>query len=119
MKDAILAKVPVTATSTAISADVPMASPATGTGAATAAVKPRPKSLGYAWRALQALASLRLTVVLFALSLVLVFYGTWAQVDAGIWTVVSNYFRSALVWIPLRVILLRTVDIPGAIPFPG
>src|SRR5207249_2188275 len=34
---------------------------------------------------LAALASLRLTVVLFSLSLVLVFCGTLAQVDAGIW----------------------------------
>src|SRR3990170_2364814 len=40
------------------------------------------------------LASLRLTVVLFALSIFLVFAGTLAQVDQGVWDVVNHtYFR--------------------------
>src|SRR5438874_1174592 len=52
---------------------------------------------------LEALASLRLTVVLFSLSLLLVFFGTMAQIDAGIWTVVKDYFRSFFVWIPLQL----------------
>ena len=44
--------------------------------------------------ALAALASLRLTVVLFALAIFLVFAGTLAQVDHGIWDVVNHtYFR--------------------------
>ena len=43
---------------------------------------------------LKPLASLQLTVVLFVLSLVLVFAGTLAQVDNPIWTAVSDYFRS-------------------------
>jgi ABC-type transport system involved in cytochrome c biogenesis permease subunit len=44
--------------------------------------------------ALAALASLRLTVVLFALAIFLVFVGTLAQVDHGIWDVVNHaYFR--------------------------
>jgi hypothetical protein len=59
-------------------------------------------------------------VVLFALSLILVFYGTWAQVDEGIWYVVSKYFRSLYVWIPLDVILFKSIDeSPFSIPFPG
>ena len=53
--------------------------------------------------ALNALASLRLTVVLFALSLVLVFTGTLAQMDANIIAVVDNYFWSWGVWIPATV----------------
>ncbi|MCI0684168.1 MAG: cytochrome c biogenesis protein ResB [Gemmataceae bacterium] len=69
---------------------------------------------------LEPIASLRLTVALFALSLVLVFYGTWAQVDEGIWYVVSKYFRSLWVWIPLDVILFHSIDeSPFLIPFPG
>ncbi len=45
-------------------------------------------------RALSALASLRLTVVLFAMSIFLVFVGTLAQVDHGVWDVVNHaYFR--------------------------
>ncbi|MFL5328851.1 MAG: cytochrome c biogenesis protein CcsA [Gemmataceae bacterium] len=86
-----------------------------------------------AWRArdlLAPVASLRLTVVLFALSMVLVFTGTLAQMDAGIWTVVAKYFRSLYVWIPLQTYVgfLRVFfgiqpssPIPDAIgfPFPG
>ena len=43
------------------------------------------------------LASLQLTVILFALSLGLVFFGTLAQKSAGIWTVVDQYFWSWIV----------------------
>jgi ABC-type transport system involved in cytochrome c biogenesis permease subunit len=43
---------------------------------------------------LRPLASLQLTVVLFVLSLGLVFFGTLAQKTAGIWTVVDQYFWS-------------------------
>ncbi|MGB1124138.1 MAG: cytochrome c biogenesis protein ResB [Phycisphaeraceae bacterium] len=39
------------------------------------------------------LASLRLTVVLLALAMYLIFVGTLAQVENGIWWVVENYFR--------------------------
>ena len=43
---------------------------------------------------LRALASLRLTVALFAMAIFLVFAGTLAQVDHGIWDVVNHsYFR--------------------------
>ncbi|TWT42932.1 cytochrome c biogenesis protein [Botrimarina hoheduenensis] len=46
------------------------------------------------WRAIEALASLKLTVVLFALAIFLVFVGTLAQVDHDIWYVVDHtYFR--------------------------
>jgi hypothetical protein len=66
-------------------------------------------------------ASLRITVVLFILAFLLVFYGTWAQVDAGIWTVVNKYFRGwGFTSIPLKLIFMRAFDIPDAyaIPFP-
>jgi hypothetical protein len=39
------------------------------------------------------LGSLRLTVALLGLSILLVFVGTIAQVNAGIWTVMDQYFR--------------------------
>jgi len=51
--------------------------------------------------------SLRLTVALLFLSMVLVFAGTLAQLNNGIWTVVSQYFRCG-------VALLG-----GWFPFPG
>src|SRR5262245_32645408 len=83
------------------------------------AVQKRSRSPFY--RALEFCASLRITVVLFVLAFLLVFFGTWAQVDASIWTVVKTYFRWWFVWIPFKVLVFRTVDIPEnfGIPFPG
>jgi hypothetical protein len=68
---------------------------------------------------LSPIASLRLTVVLLALSIVLVFAGTWAQIDMGIWSTLKIYFRSFFVLIPLQIFLPRDWNVPGAIPFPG
>src|SRR4051812_46733717 len=51
-------------------------------------------------KGLKALASLQLTVVLFAFSILLVFFGTVAQMDFGIWTVVDKYFWSWYVLVP-------------------
>jgi hypothetical protein len=89
-----------------------------------AAIRPmhRRKSLGR--YALEIAASLRITVVLFALSLFLVFYGTLAQADKGVWTVVAEYFRSLYVWIPFNIVFLKPIlqfnsDLPGALPYPG
>ena len=80
-------------------------------------------------QALKGLASLRLTVVLFVLSLLLVFFGTLAQIDQGNWTVVTEYFRSFnVVWIRWQLLvqfgqvffgLSKTMVVPGAFPFPG
>jgi len=49
------------------------------------------------------LASLRLTVILFLISLFLVFAGTLAQVDNPTWTAVTDYFRSFFVFVPSQV----------------
>jgi hypothetical protein len=79
------------------------------------------------WQALKSLASLRLTVVLFVLAMILVFFGTLAQIDNGIWTVVNAYFRSFLVWIPLKLVIQfgqvflgfsRTWTLPDWVGFP-
>jgi hypothetical protein len=45
----------------------------------------------------KAIASLRLTVVLLSLSMVLVFFGTLAQVETGIWKTQKDYFESFIV----------------------
>jgi hypothetical protein len=78
---------------------------------------------------LKPVASLQLTVVLFALSMVLVFFGTVAMTKAGLWTIVDQYFRSGIVWIEFD--LFRQFGIvffdlpkdgspwPYAFPFPG
>jgi len=70
--------------------------------------------------ALKPLASLRLTVVLLALSMVLILAGTLAQVDQGVWLVVDQYFRSVYVAIPFQLFVPRKLaEIPGVLPFPG
>src|SRR5687768_14894168 len=68
---------------------------------------------------LRPLASLRLTVVLFALSIFLVFAGTLAQIDKDIWDVVGQYFRTAVAWIELPIFFPRSWNVPElAFPFP-
>jgi ABC-type transport system involved in cytochrome c biogenesis permease subunit len=54
---------------------------------------------------LKTLASLRLTVTLLALAVVLVFFGTLAQKTAGLWTVVDRFFWSWIVMIDFQPLL--------------
>lgn len=77
---------------------------------------------------LSALASLRLTVVLFALSIFLVFTGTLAQVDHGVWDVVNHsYFRVWFAWIEFqtfeRLVQMfakgASLNLRGGCYFPG
>jgi hypothetical protein len=69
---------------------------------------------------LKFLSSLRLTVALMAMAMVLILAGTLAQVEQGVWTVVGRYFRSVAVVIePNLFIPEKWVKIPGGIPFPG
>lgn len=59
------------------------------------ASRPLAESLREAW---QGLASLKLTLVLLAFSMVLVFAATLDQVNLGIWAVQEKYFRSLAVF---------------------
>lgn len=71
-------------------------------------------------RVLKPLSSLKLTVVLFALSMALVLAGTLAQIDWGIHAVMVSYFRTPLAWIEPRIFFPRAWNVPRiAIPFPG
>jgi hypothetical protein len=87
------------------------------------APKPGAKQVNPIRAILQPVASLRLTVFLLGACMVLVLWGTLAQVDNGIHTVVTNYFRSLIAWVPLRVILCLQVPATApwttTIPFPG
>jgi hypothetical protein len=73
------------------------------------------------------LASLRLTVVLLALSMYLIFVGTLAQTENGIWWVVKHYFREGnwgVVWVQFDVFRALIAPgsedkWPGAHPFPS
>jgi ABC-type transport system involved in cytochrome c biogenesis permease subunit len=55
--------------------------------------------------ALGPVASLKITVVLFVFSLLLVFFGTLAQKGMGIWTVVEDYFYSWWVKVELKYLV--------------
>ncbi|QDU34089.1 Cytochrome c biogenesis protein CcsA [Poriferisphaera corsica] len=68
------------------------------------------------------LASLKLTVLLFAMSIFLVVAGTLAQRFVGNWEVVNDYFRSLIVNIPIRDIMPDNSifsDSTFSFPFPG
>jgi hypothetical protein len=52
---------------------------------------------------LRPIASLQLTVFLFVLSLLLVFFGTMAQINSGLWSVMHDYFRSWVVEVPFQL----------------
>lgn len=65
------------------------------------------------------LGSLELTILLLVLSIVLIFAGTLAQIDHGVWTVVKEYFRSFIAWVDLQIFFPRDRIIPGKIPIPG
>ena len=93
-----------------------------------AAPRPKPAGPSVGYKALQAVASLRVTVVLFALSMVLVFFGTMAMRHDSIHGTMDRYFRSWFVWIEFRLlsdflILFFQADkdwvLPGKCPFPG
>jgi hypothetical protein len=101
--------------STAIQATASRPAPATRPAKA-----PKPLAI----RMLSRVADLRITVTLFALSLFLVFYGTLAQADKGVWTVVADYFRNFYVLIPMDVVCLKPIihyerTMPGFLPYPG
>src|SRR5215216_255218 len=79
-------------------------------------------------RVLSVLASLRLTVVLFAASLFLIFVGTLAQKDHDVWEVVNNlYFSRWFALVEFRVferlaqIFSKKIEwnFTGGFPFPG
>ncbi|MCW5756537.1 MAG: cytochrome c biogenesis protein CcsA [Phycisphaeraceae bacterium] len=65
-------------------------------------------------------ASLRLTVVLMALAMVLIFVGTIAQTQLGVWQAVDSYFRAPIAWVDLSLLLPGTRAGGGpSVPMPG
>jgi len=70
-------------------------------------------------RLLAPLASLKLTVVLISLAMLLIYAGTWAQIDLGIWQVQKGYFHSLFAWVPFQIFLPRHWAVPGGFPMPG
>ncbi len=69
-------------------------------------------------RAVEFLASLKLTVSLLVLAMLLVFVGTIAQTKLGVWQAVDAYFRS---WVAVVDLGLFTKSAPAGmgVPIPG
>ena len=66
---------------------------------------PVAKKPSFDWRAiLKPLASLKITVTLLALAIVLVFMGTLAQTQSDIWEVVGRVFRCWFFWLEARTL---------------
>ncbi len=79
---------------------VPLDRPATESREAPRPVRPGTHPvLAGVYRVLNAVASLKITVGLFVLATLLVFFGTLAQKNSGIWTVIDQYFWSWGVWV--------------------
>ncbi|HZZ56353.1 MAG TPA: cytochrome c biogenesis protein ResB [Opitutaceae bacterium] len=64
-------------------------------------------------QALRAVSSLRLTVALLSLGLLMIFAATLDQVNLGVWGVQQKYFHSFLVWGRVRGIALTVPVFPG------
>ncbi|MFQ5731466.1 MAG: cytochrome c biogenesis protein CcsA [Planctomycetaceae bacterium] len=77
------------------------------------------------FKTLQGLASLKLTVGLFAFSIALILFGTLAQVNLDIWAVLGQYFRVWVAKVELQIFFPgsffegRPPTVAGWFPFPG
>ena len=74
---------------------------------------------------MRSLASLKLTVVLFALAIFIVLVGTLAQTESDINQVVRNYFHAFIMWVDINILIPPSfwpkkphITFP-LIPFPG
>jgi hypothetical protein len=78
---------------------------------------------------LKPLASLKLTVALFAMAMFLIFAGTLAQVEQGTFQAMDNFFRTWVAWVKLdyfvpqkalHVFISKDMnELPGGFWFPG
>jgi hypothetical protein len=53
------------------------------------------------------------------MAIFIVFAGTLAQVDKGIWAVMDQYFRCWVAWIELKIFFPDAWSVKGGFPFPG
>ena len=72
------------------------------------------------------LASLKITVALFAMAIFIILAGTLAQVEKDIWVVIDEYFRTAIARIDFKIFFppsffpgIKQDSIPGFFYFPG
>jgi ABC-type transport system involved in cytochrome c biogenesis permease subunit len=82
------------------------------------------KQVSFAYSILKAMGSLKITVTMFALGILLVLFGTLAQDEQSLAEVKRLYFNSWLAIVPLDVLFPVTlsphdIPYPGQFPFPG
>ena len=65
------------------------------------------------------LSSLKLTVILIIAAMLLIYAGTWAQIDAGPQQVQKKYFHSFYTWVDFATLIPRSYHIPGGFPILG
>ncbi len=71
-------------------------------------------------RILRPLASLKLTIALFVMGIIVILAGSVAQVDHDISFVLRHYFRTwGLAWIEWKIFLPREWNVSGGFYFPG
>ncbi len=98
--------------------------------AADAGVRPGTELAALIEKVLAPLASLKFTVSLFAMAIFIVFAGTLAQTQQGIWTVMDEYFRVRMwptlgfAWIDFQIFFPKSFfpnmgPVPGGFYFPG
>lgn len=90
---------------------------------------PLPFYLAVPLAVLRVLASLKITVVLFFLAIILILIGTLAQTNKEIWQVMDEYFRSWMAWVEVKVFFPEAwfpaskfpglQSLPYWFPFPG
>ena len=101
----------------------PKSAAPTPPGSADSAAAPGSQTWQTVRSLLRPLASLKLTVVLFALSIFIVLAGTLAQVNADIWEVINVYFRvspadlfvNGFPWVDPRALFVR-IDLQLFLP---
>jgi ABC-type transport system involved in cytochrome c biogenesis permease subunit len=73
-------------------------------------------------RIFRPLASLKLTVVLFAMAIFIIWAGTLAQKESGIWIAIAQYFRTWFAFVEFKIFfffLSRPPDWTSGFFFPG
>ena len=82
-----------------------MAIPTDFEAAKPARATPRTREFNPLRFLLAPIASLKLTLVLLGMAIFLIFAGTLAQAQAGMWEAISHYFSSWTAWVQLQVFL--------------
>jgi len=84
--------------------------------------RPRPRTGDSVFdRLLRPLSSLKLTIVLFAMAIFIIWAGTLAQKESGVWVAIGQYFRTWFAFVEFKIFcffLAKPPNGPLASTFP-